>query len=224
MKEADLVFHFVNALERQCTLPVSYMEFSCDGEKRPDGKKVQYGDAVVVDMDIALADTFQVEKSVWKNLDEEKYPALASYTRAVHECERYRTNGGQKGMVAASFSQGGVSYQRCAGGASSRRRQDCRTIRTGVQAHSCCIRSACETWGGDDLDPKAIEQEALRLSLEDRAQLAQKLLLSLEALSEKERDDVWLMEANRRARELDQGEVQPASADEVRQKVRALLR
>ena len=51
MKEADLVFHFVNALERQCTLPVSYMEFSCDGEKRPDGKKVQYGDAVVVDMD-----------------------------------------------------------------------------------------------------------------------------------------------------------------------------
>ena len=74
------------------------------------------------------------------------------------------------------------------------------------------------------MDPKAIEQEALRLSLEDRAQLAQKLLLSLDTLSEKERDDVWLMEANRRARELDQGEVQPASADEVRQKVRALLR
>ena len=45
------------------------------------------------------------------------------------------------------------------------------------------------------MDPKAIEQEALRLSLEDRAQLAQKLLLSLATVSEKERDDVWLTEA-----------------------------
>ena len=74
------------------------------------------------------------------------------------------------------------------------------------------------------MDPKAIEQEALRLPLEDRAQLAQKLLLSLDALSEKERDEVWLTEADRRARELDRGEVQPVSADEVRQKVKALLR
>ena len=74
------------------------------------------------------------------------------------------------------------------------------------------------------MKPKAIEQEALRLSLEDRAQLAQKLLLSLDTLSEEERDDVWLTEANRRARELDRGEIQPVSADEVRRKVRALLR
>ena len=74
------------------------------------------------------------------------------------------------------------------------------------------------------MDSKSIAQEALSLSLEDRAQLAQKLLLSLDILSEKERDEVWLTEANRRARELDRGEVQPVSADEVRQKVRALLR
>ena len=45
------------------------------------------------------------------------------------------------------------------------------------------------------MDSNAIEQEALRLSLEDRAQLAQKLRLSLDALSEEERDDVWLTEA-----------------------------
>lgn len=51
VKEHDLVFHFVNALERHCTLPVSYREFSCNGEKRPDSKRVQYVDAVVVDMD-----------------------------------------------------------------------------------------------------------------------------------------------------------------------------
>lgn len=74
------------------------------------------------------------------------------------------------------------------------------------------------------MDPKAVEQEALRLSPEDRAQLAQKLLLSLDSLSEEELEDAWLTEANRRARELDRGEVQPIPADEVRRKARALLR
>jgi hypothetical protein len=36
--------------------------------------------------------------------------------------------------------------------------------------------------------------------------------------------EAWLVEADRRARELDQGEVKPVPADEVRQKARALLR
>jgi putative addiction module component (TIGR02574 family) len=74
------------------------------------------------------------------------------------------------------------------------------------------------------LDPKVVEREALRLSPEDRAQLAQKLLLSLDALSEEELENTWLTEANRRARELDRGEVQPIPADEVRRKARGLLR
>jgi putative addiction module component (TIGR02574 family) len=74
------------------------------------------------------------------------------------------------------------------------------------------------------LDPKVVEYEALRLPPEGRAQLAQKLLLSLDALSEEELEDAWLTEANRRARELDRGEVQPIPADEVRRKARALLR
>ncbi len=74
------------------------------------------------------------------------------------------------------------------------------------------------------MDPKAVEHEALRLSREDRAKLAQKLLLSLDDLSEAELEDAWLTEADRRARELDRGEVQPIPADEVRRKARALLR
>ena len=74
------------------------------------------------------------------------------------------------------------------------------------------------------MDSNVIEQEALRLSLEDRAQLAQKLRLSLDALSEEERDDVWLTEASRRARELDRREVRPVPVDEVRRKARTLLR
>ena len=74
------------------------------------------------------------------------------------------------------------------------------------------------------MDPQTIEHEALGLPPEDRAKLAQKLLLSLDALSEEESEQAWLIEADRRARELDRGDVQPISADEVRRKARALLR
>ena len=74
------------------------------------------------------------------------------------------------------------------------------------------------------MDPQTIEQEALGLPPEDRAKLAQKLLLSLDTLSEEESERTWLIEAERRARELERGDVQPISADEVRRKARALLR
>jgi putative addiction module component (TIGR02574 family) len=74
------------------------------------------------------------------------------------------------------------------------------------------------------MDPTTVEQEALRLPPEARAKLAHKLLLSLDALSEEELEQAWLREADRRARALDRGEVQPIPAEEVRQKARALLR
>jgi putative addiction module component (TIGR02574 family) len=73
------------------------------------------------------------------------------------------------------------------------------------------------------MDSQAIEQEALGLPPGDRAKLAQKLLLSLDAFSEDESEQGWLIEADRRARELDRGDVQPVSADDVRKKARALL-
>jgi len=69
-----------------------------------------------------------------------------------------------------------------------------------------------------------IEAEALNLSGEERAELAQKLLLSLDTSSEEEIAEDWLMEAQRRARELDEGIVQPVPAEEVRRKAQALLR
>lgn len=74
------------------------------------------------------------------------------------------------------------------------------------------------------MDPKQIESEALRLPEEERAELAQKLLLSLDAPSEQEIAEDWLLEAHRRARALDDGAVQPIPAEEVRRKARALLR
>lgn len=69
-----------------------------------------------------------------------------------------------------------------------------------------------------------IENTALQLSEGERAKLAQKLLLSLDVLSESDIAEDWLIEAQRRARELDAGIVQPISAEEVRHKALALLR
>ena len=69
-----------------------------------------------------------------------------------------------------------------------------------------------------------IEAESLNLSKEERAELAQKLLLSLDTPSEEEIAEDWLMEAQRRARDLDEDIVQPISAEEVRRKAQALLR
>ena len=74
------------------------------------------------------------------------------------------------------------------------------------------------------MDLKTIEHEALHLSLEDRAKLAQKLLLSLDTLSKVELEQAWLVDSDRRARELDRGDVKPIPAEEVRRRARALLR
>ena len=71
---------------------------------------------------------------------------------------------------------------------------------------------------------KQIEGEALHLSEEERAELAQKLLISLDSPSENEISEAWLKEAQRRARELDEGTIQPISSDEVKRKAQALLR
>jgi len=69
-----------------------------------------------------------------------------------------------------------------------------------------------------------IKEEVLHLSQQDRAELAQKLLLSLDASSDNETAEEWLLVAKSRAKELDEGKVQPISAEEVRQKAQALLR
>lgn len=71
---------------------------------------------------------------------------------------------------------------------------------------------------------RTLRETALDLPPDERADLAQRLLLSLDDPSEEELAETWLSEAGRRARELDRGEVEPISADEMRRKARALLR
>ncbi len=71
---------------------------------------------------------------------------------------------------------------------------------------------------------KTLQEAALELPPDERAELAQKLLLSLDDPSEGELAEAWLLEAKRRAGELDRGEVQPIDAEEVRRKAQSLLR
>lgn len=58
---------------------------------------------------------------------------------------------------------------------------------------------------------------------EGRAAPAQRLLLSLDDMSEHELNEAWLLEAERRAKQLERGEVEPIPADEVRRRAQALL-
>ena len=69
-----------------------------------------------------------------------------------------------------------------------------------------------------------IEDEALHLPKEERAQLIQRLVLSLESPSEEELRSDWLLEARRRAEELDSGAVQAVSGEDVMKKAQALIK
>ena len=74
------------------------------------------------------------------------------------------------------------------------------------------------------MDVKTFEREALKLPTEDRARLARELLDSLDELPAHELDRLWLDEAQRRAAQIDAGEVELISGEEVDRKARALLR
>jgi putative addiction module component (TIGR02574 family) len=74
------------------------------------------------------------------------------------------------------------------------------------------------------MDIDTLEREALKLPAEDRARLVRDLLDSLDELSAEELDRLWLEEASQRAVQIDAGEVELISAEEVDRKARALLR
>lgn len=69
-----------------------------------------------------------------------------------------------------------------------------------------------------------IEDQVLHLPKEERAHLIQRLVLSLESPSEEELKSDWLLEAKRRAAELDNGTVQAVSGEDVMRKARALAK
>ena len=74
------------------------------------------------------------------------------------------------------------------------------------------------------MNARAIEKEALELPVEKRAKLAQRLLESLENLTESEAEKLWLHEAERRANELDEGKVRLVKSEELERGVRKRLK
>ncbi|MBZ0096561.1 MAG: addiction module protein [Sulfuricella sp.] len=74
------------------------------------------------------------------------------------------------------------------------------------------------------MNTETIEDTVLHLPPQQRAELAHKLLLSLEEQSEDEIAEAWRVEALRRSAEIDSGLVDTVSSEEVSAAARALLK
>ena len=74
-------------------------------------------------------------------------------------------------------------------------------------------------------DPaRRLESEALKLSPQERARLAERLISSLDDHVDPDSERLWLEEAERRLDELLSGNVTSIPADEVFRKARSSLR
>ena len=74
------------------------------------------------------------------------------------------------------------------------------------------------------MNASTIEEEALALPLQERAKLVERLLESLDNLPEGEAEVLWLDVAERRAREIDEGQVQLVTPEELERRVQARLK
>ncbi|NOT57091.1 MAG: addiction module protein [Deltaproteobacteria bacterium] len=73
------------------------------------------------------------------------------------------------------------------------------------------------------MDIQTLETEVLKLNSNARARLAERLLQSLETLSDAENEQLWAEEAQRRHQELEAGAVVGRSVEEVFRDARARL-
>ena len=71
---------------------------------------------------------------------------------------------------------------------------------------------------------REIESKALQLPPKERAWLAQRLISSLDSESDRDAEQAWLEEAERRLDELESGKVAGISAEQVFEKARSTLR
>ena len=73
-------------------------------------------------------------------------------------------------------------------------------------------------------DVESITQQALDLDLKERARLAERLLKSLDGISEDEIQELWLDEAERRIQEYRAGRMEAVVSDQVFREAEDLLR
>ncbi len=74
------------------------------------------------------------------------------------------------------------------------------------------------------MNTAVLEEAVLHLPLRERAHLVQKLLESLDQPSEDEVQQLWLLEAQRRAEEIDSSAVGLLSAEQLEARVQVLLK
>ena len=72
-------------------------------------------------------------------------------------------------------------------------------------------------------DLEELLKKALTLDVQDRANLAERLLASLDELNEEEAGRLWADEAERRLKEYRAGRAEALSADEVHRRAERLL-
>ncbi len=70
---------------------------------------------------------------------------------------------------------------------------------------------------------KEIEKQALQLSVNERAQLIESLMRSLDGEEDPDAERAWIEEAKRRHREIQLGEVTGKPADQVFKEARSRL-
>ena len=74
------------------------------------------------------------------------------------------------------------------------------------------------------MEQNRLEQEVLHLSVEDRARLAVRLLESLDDTRELDAERLWAQEARHRAEQIDHGEVELVSDNELKKRIKAILK
>jgi len=73
------------------------------------------------------------------------------------------------------------------------------------------------------MNDEQLEVEIMKLDLDARARLAEKLILSLDAPSDEENLRLWVTEAERRLRELREGRAKEVPAEEVFRRARQAI-
>jgi len=86
------------------------------------------------------------------------------------------------------------------------------------EAHRGILTARCKT-----MTTEQVENEALKLKPEARADLAEKLLRSLEDLSDEDVERLWAEEAVRRDAELDAGTASMRDVEDVLRDIRARI-
>ena len=73
------------------------------------------------------------------------------------------------------------------------------------------------------MNDEQLEAEIMKLDLDARARLAEKLILSLDAPSDEENLRLWVAEAERRLRDLREGRAKEIPAEEVFRRTRQAI-